>query len=233
MVVESFKLSPELLISAYESGYFPMAESRDNTDLLWFNPDPRAIIPLDNFHLSRSLRKLIRQKPYNITVNSAFFAVIHGCAATRAGAQDSWINKEIIANYLILHELNYAHSVECWDDKGNLVGGLYGVSIGGAFFGESMFSHAPNSSKIAFAYLLEILLACNYTLLDTQFVNEHLLQFGVIEISRSHYLSKLRSALIALPNPSHQFLTLAGTIVCAKPTTFSVMRSGDSSNSIL
>jgi leucyl/phenylalanyl-tRNA---protein transferase len=222
-------LSTDLLLTAYQSGYFPMAEERGKVELLWFNPNPRAIIPLNALHLSTSLRKTIRKNPYKVTVNQAFTRVMQACAAPRANADESWINSDIINAYTSLHEIGCAHSVECWDAQSALVGGLYGVSIGGAFFGESMFSRLPNASKIAFAYLAETLIRANYTLLDTQFVNEHLLQFGVIEIPRKDYLARLRSALIALPNPSHQFFTLAGMIASSDPATFTVMRSASSS----
>ncbi len=207
-----------------------MAEERGATELLWFNPNPRAIIPLDAFHLSRSLRKTVLLCPYRVTADYAFCRVMQACAAPRNGAHESWINTEILDAYTGLHELGHAHSLECWDGQGELVGGLYGVSLGGAFFGESMFSARTDASKIAFAYLLEILLAAEYTLLDTQFVNDHLRQFGVMEISRVDYLSRLRNALIAFPSPSHQFLTLAGRITSSDPSTFTVVRPGVSSS---
>jgi leucyl/phenylalanyl-tRNA---protein transferase len=216
-------LTPELLITAYESGYFPMAEGRDCDELHWFSPDPRAIIPLGAFHLSRSLRKAIRQRPYRVTLNRSFPEVMQACAAPRGADRDSWINPAILDAYGELHDLGHAHSVECWADD-TLAGGLYGVSLGGAFFGESMFSHRVDGSKIAFAYLLEILLRCGYTLLDTQFVNAHLLQFGVEEIPRRSYLALLNKALIASPSPSHQFLTLGGIIAASDPADFTVMR---------
>ncbi len=217
-------LTPELLITAYESGYFPMAESRESDEIFWFHPDPRAIIPLDGWHLSRSLKKAMRARPYKVTVNRAFTDVMRGCAAPRDGDRDSWINDNIIAIYGALHELGYAHSVECWLDD-TLVGGLYGVSRGGAFFGESMFSRATNASKIAYAYLLEILLKAGYELLDTQFVNDHLEQFGVIEVPKQDYLGRLEKALIISPNPSHQFSALGGTIAATAPHDFTVMSS--------
>jgi leucyl/phenylalanyl-tRNA---protein transferase len=200
-----------------------MAEARGEAELLWFNPDPRAIIPLDGFHLSHSLRKAVRQQPYTLRVNTAFRDVMQACAAPRAGERESWINSDILAVYCELHEMGYAHSVECWHNDA-LVGGLYGVSLGGAFFGESMFSRQDNASKIAFVYLLEILLRSGHILLDTQFVNAHLQQFGVIEIPRTDYMARLTNALIALPNPSHQFSALAGTTVVSDPRAFTVMR---------
>jgi leucyl/phenylalanyl-tRNA---protein transferase len=216
-------LTPALLLTAYESGYFPMAEGRGEAELLWFNPDPRAIIPLDGFHLSKSLRKSVRQRPYTLRVDTAFTQVMQACAAPRDGERESWINAEILNAYSELYEMGYAHSVECWQGE-TLVGGLYGVSLGGAFFGESMFSRQTNASKIAFVYLLEIFVRSGYRLLDTQFVNAHLLQFGVIEIPRVDYVARLNKALIALPNPSYHFSALAGTIVASDPSDFTVMR---------
>jgi leucyl/phenylalanyl-tRNA---protein transferase len=221
-------LTPELLLAAYESGYFPMAKSHDSEQLYWFSPDPRAIIPLDGFHLSRSLKKHLRKRPYQVTVNLAFPEVMQGCAEVRGEERESWINADICRAYTELHELGYAHSVECWQE-GVLAGGLYGVSLGGVFFGESMFCRHTDASKIAFAYLLEILLAAGYQLLDTQFTNPHMMQFGVVEISRSDYLSRLHSALIATPNPSHQFLTLGGMIAGSDPASFTVMQPDSAS----
>ncbi len=215
-------LDTELLITAYESGYFPMAMSREDTDIHWFNPDPRAIIPLNQFHLPRSLKKALRKRPFTVTINHAFADVLHACAQPRDEDRDSWISTPIITAYQQLHELGHAHSVECWEGE-TLAGGLYGVSRGGAFFGESMFSRRTNASKIAFAYLLEVLLSCRYQLLDTQFVNPHLEQFGVVEIPRNDYLHQLSKALIALSNPSRQFVVSGKRVVAADPSTFKVM----------
>ncbi len=206
-----------------------MGESRDSDEIYWFNPDPRAIIPLDGWHISRSLKRTLRQHPYRITVNQAFEATMRACAAPRKSGGDSWINDSIIAVYHELHELGYAHSVECWDAD-QLVGGLYGVSRGGAFFGESMFSHRPNTSKIAYAYLLEILLHRKYSLLDTQFVNDHLLQFGVREIPKMDYLRRLESALIVSPNPSHAFCASAMEVTSTSPRDFIVTTSSSQSS---
>ena len=217
------QLTPDLLITAYESGYFPMAESRDSDELFWFNPDPRAIIPLDGWHIPRSLKKAVRARPYSLTINQAFAEVMRSCAQPRRDEGDSWISEDIIATYVELHELGYAHSVECWDGDA-LMGGLYGVSRGGAFFGESMFSRAPNASKIAYVYLLEIVLRAGYGLLDTQFVNPHLEQFGVREIPKADYLAKLDKALIISPNPSHHFAASGGTIISLSPDNLTVIR---------
>jgi leucyl/phenylalanyl-tRNA---protein transferase len=202
-------LHPETLILAYESGYFPMAERRDAKELHWFSPDPRAIIPLDAVHIPKSLRKYARKNPYRITVNQCFTHVMRACAMPRSAQGDSWINEDIIELYSILHTWGDAHSIECWNEAGELVGGLYGVSRGGAFFGESMFCRATNSSKIAFLALVEILNRCGYTLLDSQFINDHMRQFGTIEIPRRDYINRLAQALIAHPNPSRLFVACA------------------------
>jgi leucyl/phenylalanyl-tRNA---protein transferase len=188
------RLTPDLLLAAYASGYFPMAESRESQDLRWFYPETRGIIPLDAFHVPEKLAKLIRQRPFEITVNSAFGEVITACAARK----DTWINDTIIDLYCQLHEIGFAHSVECWQEE-TLAGGLYGIAIGGAFFGESMFSRTSGASKVALAYLVNMLTSAGYTLLDTQFVNPHLKQFGTIEIPRDEYLKRLREALAIRP----------------------------------
>lgn len=200
-----------------------MAQSTHSQDLHWFNPDPRAVIPLDGWHISRSLKKLLKCRPFHITINQAFEAVLEGCARMRKDGEGSWINADIRHHYHQLHLLGHAHSVECWQ-QGSLVGGLYGVSRGGAFFGESMFSVVPNASKIAFCYLLEILLQCGYGLLDTQFVNPHLEQFGVVEVPRTDYLSLLDKSLIITPNPSHKFMISGGKIAASDPSSFRVIR---------
>jgi leucyl/phenylalanyl-tRNA---protein transferase len=205
-----------------------MGESRQSDELYWFNPDPRAIIPLNAWHISHSLRKTLRTHPYRISVNTCFADVMRHCAEPRKDEGDSWINADIIDVYTSLHELGYAHSIECWDGS-HLIGGLYGVSRGGAFFGESMFSRAPNTSKIAYAYLLEILLDAGYALLDTQFVNPHLLQFGVIEIPKKDYLYRLRKALTVSPNPSHAFTTSSGKVLATPIREFIVTSSSPSS----
>ncbi|MFO0389634.1 MAG: leucyl/phenylalanyl-tRNA--protein transferase [Alphaproteobacteria bacterium] len=189
------KITVELLLSAYASGYFPMADSRKGTELHWFYPEKRGIIPLNAFHIPKSLSKYIKNNSLIYTTNHAFNEVITACA-TRG--EDTWINDEIIELYCQLNELGFAHSVECWMDN-TLIGGLYGVSLGGAFFGESMFTRTPNASKCALVHLVHLLKDAGYTLLDTQFVNEHLKQFGVIEISRDEYLEKLEAALQIAP----------------------------------
>jgi leucyl/phenylalanyl-tRNA--protein transferase len=181
-------LDPDLLLQGYRLGLFPMAMGDNSIE--WFSPDPRAILPLDEFHLPHALRRLARRNPFKTTINKAFPAVIRGCADRK----DTWINEEIIESYRRLHELGHAHSVEAWKED-TLAGGLYGVAIGGAFFGESMFHRVTDASKIALVALVEHLRARKFVLLDTQWLTPHLQQFGGIQISRSHYLRLLRRAV--------------------------------------
>jgi leucyl/phenylalanyl-tRNA--protein transferase len=200
-------LTADQLLIAYAQGYFPMAQGRDGKKLNWYDPELRGVLPLESFHVPRSLRKFLRVCPYEVRVDTAFEAVIRACADMRTAARnDTWINDEIIQLYCELAARGHAHSVECWAG-GALMGGLYGVSLGGAFFGESMFSHAENASKVALVHLVERLKRAGYTLLDTQYVNEHLLQFGVLEIARADYLALLANALKVSPSPSTRFLT--------------------------
>ncbi len=203
-------LSAEDLLAAYGAGYFPMAESRTSDELYWFNPDKRAILPLDEFRVPRSLRKFMRREnPFETRFNTAFRQVICNCAEIPRSHEDgTWINDEMIDRYCDLHEMGHAHSVESWRD-GTLVGGLYGVSIGGAFCGESMFSYESEASKVALVMLVERLRAAGYVLLDTQFVNDHLKQFGVVEIPKKRYLTLLQAALNAKDNPSSRFSTIS------------------------
>ena len=181
-------IEPDLLLQGYRLGVFPMAMEDDSIG--WFSPDPRAIIPLEDFHVPHALRRALRKNFFDIKIDNAFSDVINACARR----EDTWINSEIIESYTRLHELRYAHSVEAWrGDK--LVGGLYGVAVGGAFFGESMFHRVANASKIALAALVQHLRSRKFVLLDTQWLTPHLQQFGGIEISRNHYLRLLRSAV--------------------------------------
>ncbi len=184
-------LDPQFLILAYSRGYFPMAESRTGP-IRWYSPNPRAIIPLDAFHIPRSLRRSVGQSSVTITVNTAFPEVIGACAE-RA---DTWISDEIITAYTELHHAGSAHSIEVWRLQ-TLVGGLYGVAIAGAFFGESMFSRETNASKIALVHLVQRLQERKFTLLDTQLMNPHIQQFGAVEIDRAEYLAMLEKALKA------------------------------------
>lgn len=187
-------LTPEILLRAYAVGLFPMAEHRDDPTLYWIDPEKRGILPLSQFHIPRRLRRTVRRNDFEIRCDSAFDTVIRSCAAPGPKRDESWINEEIVALYNDLFELGRAHSVEAWRD-GELVGGLYGVSLGAAFFGESMFSIARDASKVALVHLVARLRKGGYRLLDTQFVTDHLTQFGVVEIPRSGYRQKLSDAL--------------------------------------
>ena len=178
----------ELLLQGYRLGVFPMAMEDDSIE--WFSPDPRAILPLEDFHVPHALRRLLRKSFFEITINAAFSEVIAACAKRK----DTWINQEIIESYTRLHELGHAHSIEAWKE-GRLAGGLYGVAVGGGFFGESMFHRVTDASKIALVALVEHLRARKFVLLDTQWVTPHLQQFGGIEISRNHYLRLLQRAV--------------------------------------
>lgn len=187
-------LTPQLLLGAYASGIFPMAESRNDPDLYWIDPDVRGILPLEAFHIPRRLRKTLRTAPYEIRCDDDFIGTLRGCAEPQGTRSETWINDEIERLYHALFDLGFAHSVECRQD-GELVGGLYGVSLGGAFFGESMFSRARDASKVALCHLAARLRKGGFTLLDSQFVTEHLRQFGAVEIERPDYKSRLAAAL--------------------------------------
>lgn len=191
-------LTPQLLLGAYASGIFPMAENRYDPDLYWIDPDRRGILPLDRFHIPRRLRKTLRTQYYDVRCNTDFISVVSECAAPSSYRPETWINNEIEALYGALHDMGFAHSIECWQTTENgsrLVGGLYGVALGGAFFGESMFSRARDASKVALCHLVARLMAGGFTLLDTQFVTDHLTQFGVVEIDRADYKQRLADAL--------------------------------------
>lgn len=187
-------LTPDLLLRAYAAGLFPMAESADEPDLFWIDPDPRGVLPLDRFHLPRRLKRTLRAGLYEVSCDTAFEAVMRGCAEPTGDRPKTWINNEILRLYADLHDREFAHSVEVWQG-GHLVGGLYGVALGGAFFGESMFSRARDASKVALVHLVARLLRGGFVLLDTQFVTEHLKRFGATEVSRSDYHSRLEKAL--------------------------------------
>lgn len=197
-------LTPEMLLVAYANGYFPMALTQDDPELYWFCPEERGVLPLDTFHTPRSLEKVMRKHPFTLKVDTAFEQVIRACGTVTADRHETWINEEIVRLYTALFDMGHAHSVETWLD-GELVGGLYGVSLGGAFFGESMFSRRSEASKVALVTLVEILREAGYALLDTQYVNDHLKQFGVEAISKKRYKTKLEKALNASPNPSMRF----------------------------
>ena len=187
-------LTPEWLLQAYSIGVFPMAESRHASFLYWIDPEHRGVIPLDRAHIPHKLRRTLRQARFDVTCDRAFMEVIERCAEPTARRPDTWINDEILALYKRLFELGHAHSVECWRE-GALAGGLYGVSIHAAFFGESMFSRETDASKVALVHLMARLQKGGYRLLDSQFVTDHLKQFGAIEIPRAKYRSRLQAAL--------------------------------------
>lgn len=185
-------LDPDLLLRAYSIGVFPMADSRDADEIFWVEPRKRAVIPLDGFRLSRSLRKTIRSGAFTVTHDKVFAAVVHNCAER----EETWINRQIEQSYNLLHRLGHAHSIECWQDE-ELVGGLYGVRLGGAFFGESMFSLRADASKVALAWLVARLIVGGFRLLDCQFMTEHLRSLGAVEVDQKRYVSILSSALSA------------------------------------
>jgi leucyl/phenylalanyl-tRNA---protein transferase len=188
------ELTPELILRAYQAGIFPMAEDAASDDLFWVSPQMRGIIPLEAAHLSRTLRRTLRTHPYAVRVDTDFDAVIEGCATSGTDRDTTWINAAIRKQYGELFHRGYVHTVEIWDGPA-LVGGLYGVSIGAAFFGESMFHRKTDASKIAMAHLIERLRGGGYRLLDTQFVTDHLRTFGGIEIPREDYELRLADAL--------------------------------------
>jgi len=183
------------LLKAYSIGVFPMAMSRDDPDLYWFDPDPRGILPLDAFHVPRRLLRTMAAQPLRITTDACFERVMRACAEPRPGHPETWINEPIVELYVELHDRGRAHSVEVWSDAGELVGGLYGVALGAAFFGESMFSRARDASKVALCALVAWLREGRYALLDTQHLTAHLAQFGGIEIPRADYKDQLGFAL--------------------------------------
>ncbi|MGR3759724.1 leucyl/phenylalanyl-tRNA--protein transferase [Roseobacteraceae bacterium NS-SX3] len=205
-------LSPDLLLHAYSAGVFPMAEHRDDDEIFWVDPKRRGILPLDGFRISRSLSKRIRNGGFGITVNQDFAGVVDGCA-DRA---ETWISTGIRGSYLQLFALGHAHSLEVWH-KGALAGGVYGVSLGGAFFGESMFSRRRDASKVALAYLVDRLKQAGFALCDTQFLTAHLASLGGVEITRADYHRRLRHAVTldadftAPPIPSAQELLQRST----------------------
>lgn len=188
------QLTPDLLLRAYAIGIFPMAEGRDHAELHWIDPELRGILPLETLHVPRRLRRRIRRGDYEVRCDTAFGQVIRACAEPAPGRPDTWINPTIEHLYNQLHEAGFAHSVECWCD-GELAGGLYGVALGAAFFGESMFSRQPDASKVALVHLVLRLRKGGYRLLDTQFSTAHLARFGVIEIAREDYRVRLARAI--------------------------------------
>jgi len=188
------RLTPEILLRAYAEGLFPMAERRGDPTLYWISPDKRGVIPLDGFHVPRRLARTVRSDIFELTSDRCFREVMEACAAPAPGRTESWINDEILRLYTALHASGHAHSIECWRD-GELAGGLYGVRLGAAFFGESMFSRQRDASKVALVHLVEGLKRGGFVLLDTQFITAHLARFGAVEIPRERYLLKLHDAL--------------------------------------
>ncbi|MBR9861943.1 MAG: leucyl/phenylalanyl-tRNA--protein transferase [Rhodobacteraceae bacterium] len=183
-------VTPELLVRAYASGVFPMADTAASTEIYWVDPTDRGIVPLDGFHISRSLAKAIRKQDYSVRINSNFNLTLEHCA----DRPETWINQEIFSLYCTLHDMGLAHSLEIWRGD-SMIGGVYGVTLGGAFFGESMFSKATNGSKIALSYLVHRLRAGGFSLFDTQFITSHLESLGAIEIPREDYHQLLQEAL--------------------------------------
>jgi leucyl/phenylalanyl-tRNA---protein transferase len=189
------ELTTDLLLRAYSHGYFPMADPAVGDAVHWYAPNPRALLPLDErFHLSKNLRKVLRRRTFRVTSDVAFERVIRACARTGDHKSTSWISEEIVLAYVDLHEHGYAHSVECWSGS-RLAGGLYGVALGGAFFGESMFHDETDASKVSLAHLVERLRAGGYTLLDVQFMTDHLARFGAFTVPRRRYERLLLEAL--------------------------------------
>lgn len=188
------QLTPEILLRAYAEGLFPMAERRGDPTLYWVSPEKRGIIPLERFHVPRRLARTVRSGAFTLTSDKAFRAVMEACAAPAPGREESWINAEILRLYTALHGSGHAHSIECWQED-KLIGGLYGVKLGAAFFGESMFSRVRDASKVALVALVQGLKRGGFMLLDTQFITAHLARFGAIEIPRAQYLRKLHEAL--------------------------------------
>lgn len=188
------EITPQVLLKAYACGIFPMAESADDPGLFWIEPERRGIIPLDGWHIPRRLQKTVRRDVFEIRIDSDFDAVIDGCAAPAPGRRKTWINGEIRRLYGACFDMGYCHTVEAWQD-GVLVGGLYGIRLGAAFFGESMFSKVRDASKVALCHLIARLVAGGFTLLDTQFVTDHLARFGAIEVGNAQYTRMLEDSL--------------------------------------
>jgi leucyl/phenylalanyl-tRNA--protein transferase len=209
------EITPQVLLKAYTCGIFPMAESADDPALYWIEPQQRGILPLDRVHIPKRLARTIRQGVFEVRIDTDFEGVISGCAASRPGRRSTWINPKIRSLYRDLFEMGYCHTVETWYE-GRLVGGLYGVALAGAYFGESMFSSERDASKVALVYLCARLMYGGFSLLDTQFVTEHLRQFGTIEIERADFHGRLEKALeergdfLALPKtaPGEQILAI-------------------------
>ncbi|MBE9639408.1 leucyl/phenylalanyl-tRNA--protein transferase [Salipiger mangrovisoli] len=206
-------LSPELLLQAYRAGIFPMAEHRDDPELFWVDPRRRGIIPMTGLRISRSLARRLRKGDYEVTFDRDFAGVIDACADRR----ETWINSEIRALFTELHHRGHAHSIEVWM-AGELVGGVYGLEVGGAFCGESMFSRRRDGSKIALAWLIDLLRRAGFILFDTQFLTEHLASLGAIEIPRQQYRAQLATALLVTPDLAGTPLAASGQEVVQRST---------------
>ncbi|MBY5867450.1 leucyl/phenylalanyl-tRNA--protein transferase [Rhizobium leguminosarum] len=187
-------ITPDILLRAYSIGLFPMAESADDPEIFWVEPELRGVLPLDHFHVSKSLAKAVRKKPFEIRFDHAFDQVIAACAEETSGRPSTWINRTIRSLYSTLFDMGHAHTVEAWEGD-ELVGGLYGVSLGSAFFGESMFSRRTDASKICLVHLVDRLRERGFTLLDTQFTTEHLKTFGAIDVPKADYAAMLAAAM--------------------------------------
>lgn len=212
---------PEELLTCYARGVFPMAEARDDPRVFLVEPEQRGVVPLDRFHIPTRLRRTVRGEPFQVRTDTAFSAVLDACASSMPGREDTWINDPIRRLYLELHARGHAHSIECWQDE-VLVGGLYGVTLGGAFFGESMFSRARDASKVALVHLVARLRLGGWGLLDAQFLTEHLSQFGAVETPQAAYLRLLKPALRLMPDKSALTAPLTGAEAVAyalQPTT--------------
>lgn len=213
----SLELTPELMLRAYRQGLFPMAETRTSDRLYWLDPEPRGVMPLDRFHIPRRLLRTVLADNFEVTADRDFAGTIAGCATPAPGREDTWINPQIERLFRELNRMGAAHSVECWRD-GVLVGGLYGVVLGGVFFGESMFSFVSDASKVALVHLVARLKLGGFRLLDTQFVTTHLTQFGAIEIPRDDYKRQLAAAVdvparwLTTPDPAELEAAIRGLV---------------------
>lgn len=209
------EITADLLLNAYASGVFPMAEDRNDPALYWYDPEFRGVILPEKFHCPKRLARTVRRAPFRVSVDEVFGDVMRACAAPARGRRTTWINDTIIRLYTELHERNFAHSIEIWEEE-ELVGGLYGVSLGKAFFGESMFSRRTDASKIALVYLVARLRYGGYTLLDTQFITDHLKQFGAEEITRADYKERLEEAVYSSMTSES---TISSTFLSMPPDT--------------
>ena len=215
------RFSPADLLDCYATGTFPMGEARDDPRVFLVEPEMRGTIPLDGFHVSARLRRTVRGEPFVVRADTAFGGVLDACASPSPGREDTWINGPIRRLYLALNAMGHAHSVECWKDE-RLVGGLYGVTLGGAFFGESMFSRETDASKVALVHLVARMKRGGWRLLDAQFLTEHLTQFGTVETPQGDYLKRLEQALTIRPNIRSLFEPMGGeqaVFYALQPTT--------------